>query len=280
MKNYFEFMQQLNEVAKGGTVPWAGKTRGPYDKAKGGRDMLAGIEADARLYAQRMKEMQPIFAAIDDYKAGKPIEPTMMKQIEPYIKQLGIQRGTPIAGLAAKPVVASRPPFNWDRSGAGWWHPTKQWFRFTHDGANYHVTQVYKTPEKFGITHNEVRAVIKEYLQKNRDYAYTDKINSKRMTLEQAVIGLGEEIRNGYRDIFRPLQKYVYNRGWLKIYGGHDCYMEGTMQSSYKAAMREIIKAYGNKTEYNVEIANYGPHDEYPDSKNYNRQSSREQFAS
>jgi len=280
MKNYFEFMQQLNEVAKGGTVPWAGKTRGSYDKAKGGRDMLAGIEADARLYAQRMKEMQPIFAAIDDYKAGKPIEPTMMKQIEPYIKQLGIQRGTPKAGLAAKPVVASRPPFNWDRSGAGWWHPTKQWFRFSHDGANYHVTQVYKTPEKFGITHNEVRAVIKEYLQKNRDYAYTDKINSKRMTLEQAVISLGEDIRNGYRDIFRPLQKYVYNRGWLKIYGGHDCYMEGTMQSSYKAAMREIIKAYGNKTEYNVEIANYGPHDEYPDSKNYNRQSSREQFAS
>jgi hypothetical protein len=164
-----------------------------------------------------------------------------------------------MAGPAAKTPVATRPPFNWTTGGAGWWHPIKQWFRFSHDGDNYHVTQVYKSPEKFGITHNEVRAVIKDYIMNTRGDYLVDRLRAnihlKRLTIDQAVLELGQEIYSGSRDIFRPLQKYVYNRGWLKIYGGRDCYLEGTMESSLKAAMREIIKSYGDKTDYNVEVA-------------------------
>ena len=268
MKTYFGFIQQLNEVAKGGTVPWAGKTRGPYYKGASGERMLADLEADAKQYAERMREMAPIYAAIDAYRAGKDVDERMMKVIEPYIKAMGIKRGNIKNKLEGTPAP-SRPAFNWKTGGAGWWHPTKQWFRFSHDGHNYHVTQIVKNPQAFGITNKELNDAMAEFGYRN-NYA---------LNKETAAIRVRHMILNGTRDLCMPVQRLAYKLGWLKVYGGSDPYLEG-YERSQKLAMREIIQVMGNLGR--VEVAKVNEHSKvnWPEtSKFYSTLDAKEKFS-
>jgi hypothetical protein len=263
MKTYFEFIQQLNEVAKGGTVPWAGKTRGPYDKSAGGRRMLADLEADAKQYADRMREMQPIYTAIDAYRAGKHLDAATLKMIEPYIKQLGIQKGVAKNKLAptAQAVKAeTRPPFNWYTGGAGWWHPTKKWFRFAHDGGNYHVTQIVKNPQVFGITNQELNDAMFSY-GKNR---YTGSKYSK----EEITMHVRRSILDGTQDLCMPVQRLAYKLGWLKVYGGSGQYLEG-YEKYMRLAVQEIMKVVGVRSTIELGKVKENSHEYWPENVKY-----------
>lgn len=263
MKNYFDFIQQLQEVVKGGTVPWAGKTRGPYTKAL--QRQQQDLEADARLYADRMREMAPIYAAIDDYKAGKPVSDKMLVAIMPFVKQLGIKRGKMTGPAAKAPPPPSRPPFNWQRGGAGWWHPYKQWFRFEHDGRNYHVTQILKSPEKFGLTINDIDAALKKAAI--RDH-YDDP--------EKRVIAVKHAIMRGMMDLNADVQKLAYAKGWLKVYGGSTPSAEGWDKASFKAFIKEVGDVTGD--ERSIEIYRFMNLD-FTRTWNYNFMTLRNKFA-
>jgi len=153
---------------------------------------------------------------------------------------------------SAQKSAPQRDPFPWGGTGytqrAGWWHPTKQWFTFLHAKDGYHVTQIVKSPAKFGISNTE----LEQGLQAEADRRNTH--NLPRYGNDGAEHPwTAEEIKKAILkediDLSHSVQMLAYQRGWLKVYSGtpqNSPSLEGTNAESIRAALREISESGGN----------------------------------
>jgi len=155
----------------------------------------------------------------------------------------------------------TREPFPWQgikRSGwtdgqPGWWHPTKQWFTFNHNADGFHVTQIVKSPQKFGISKSELdaalgREAIYLYVQNVKWYDADGERKDHNAESVRASI-LKTDI-----DLAHEVQLVAYKKGWLKVYGKDRPSLEGTEHSSAKAALREIGGVMGEDTDVVLEM--------------------------
>ena len=76
--------------------------------------------------------------------------------------------------VASKPTVKSTLP--WGKRGndaAGWYHPTEKSFLFKWSSSNYHITQIVKSPQVFGVTTADLKKVLEKYCKgkKSKDIA-------------------------------------------------------------------------------------------------------------
>lgn len=135
------------------------------------------------------------------------------------------------AAQKAGNISPSRQPFPWENTHKdipGWWHPLKPWFTFNHSRDGYHVTQIVKKPEVFGISNSELNAAALKYTR-IREY-------------EEVTPGdILDEIENESIDLCMPVQALAYKKGWCKVYGGKHISVEGDDDKSLKAAVREIL---------------------------------------
>lgn len=157
----------------------------------------------------------------------------------------------------------NRPPFPWKRECAGWWHAVKPPFTFSHSRDGYHITQVVKNPQRFGVTDSEMDQALDEYIKKqrlnsggldprSRDY-YERTIGLKKGEKIEAS-GIKEMIKREIIDLCPPLAKRAFDKGWLKVYGAESgsCSLEGTNMAAFKAAVREILSVMGDKTSVTI----------------------------
>lgn len=151
-------------------------------------------------------------------------------------------------------------PFPWKRECAGWWHAVKPPFTFSHSRDGYHITQVVKNPQRFGVTDSEMDQALDEYIKKqrlnsggldprSRDY-YERTIGLKKGEKIEAS-GIKEMIKREIIDLCPPLAKRAFDKGWLKVYG-RDCSLEGTSIPAMKAAVREIMSVQGEKISVSI----------------------------
>jgi hypothetical protein len=160
----------------------------------------------------------------------------------------------------AAAATPSREPFPWVQSGKmvpGWWHPTKGWFTFSLDGTGYHVTQIVKHLDKFGISESELMKAA----QKEAERGFWDSKTRKEMGLPpmdaKEIIRMirKEDIDNSF-----PICILAYERGWLRVYGGKfhtgdwGGTLEGTDKKNIKAAIREIERVAATKNIDDIRI--------------------------
>jgi hypothetical protein len=145
-----------------------------------------------------------------------------------------------------------RNPFPWSDKGysmkAGWWHPTKQWFTFSHSSDGYHVTQIVKSPAKFGVSNTELeRALQAEANRRNENnlpHYGKDGTEHPWAGADIKAAILKEEI-----DLAYEVQRVAYMKGWLKVYSGTGTSspsLEGINGDSIRAALREISEIPGD----------------------------------
>lgn len=233
-------LRQLDELLGIYTNPNAYEPKGGhYETPK---------EREARLKFERSPRGQALIAAAQrrDAKALKKFE---------RMKKLGI-----------KPTT--RKPFPWRVDCAGWWHAEKPWFTFYHPyGEEYHITQVIKSPQRFGITDSEIDQAINEFIRKrdksDKEYylnTYNRRFDDDVKTVDVKIIRA--LMKDGVIDLCPPLAKRVYDKGWLKVYGG-DCSLEGTSIPAMKAAVREIITVKGKGIDVDILQITPGGHTNY-----------------
>jgi len=155
----------------------------------------------------------------------------------------------------------TREPFPWQgikRSGwtdgqPGWWHPTKQWFTFNHNADGFHVTQIVKSPQKFGISKAELDAA----LMREANYLYANNVkwyDADGERKDHNAESVRASILKTDIDLAHEVQLVAYKKGWLKVYGKDRPSLEGTEHSSAKAALREIGGVMGEDTDVVLEM--------------------------
>jgi len=153
------------------------------------------------------------------------------------------------AAKAAHKAQPTRAPFPWSDKGyrmkPGWWHPTKQWLLFSE---GFHVTQIVKNPQAFGISTAELNAGLlkeAEHLVSRRVNWYDNEGTPQAHTAES----VREGILKTDIDLAYEVQRVAYMKGWLKVYSGTNRQsptLEGINADSIRGAMREITESGGD----------------------------------
>lgn len=179
-----------------------------------------------------------------------------------------------LADARKRQAAPRRPQFpwqgkaeSWGNSGiAGWWHPQEQWFTFTHDGGGYHVTQITKSPSRFGVTRAEIlKAGERDADARNADWQdgrgeawYDHEGTEHPWTGERVIRG----IEKTHIDLSYEVQRLAYLKGWLKVYAGRQPHLEGLSRAAIKTAMREIAELRGGDTPVEVVFTGFAPQTE------------------
>lgn len=142
---------------------------------------------------------------------------------------------------ARKAAVSKRKPFPWLSDDAGWWHPTHQWFTFNHARDGYHVTQIARHPQRFGISQAELYKACEDYVT---GFGLTQIPEKELLAQVGSVLNRLAEER---LDLCFPVQRLAYARGWLKVYGGKYLSAEGIDQKSFKSMVREADTVIGDE---------------------------------
>ena len=209
-------------------------------------------------------------------KRKKPFDSVAFdaKQKAKYGSAMAKAAADALAAAQKKKKKAATPPkqpFPWMQNNKmipGWWHPTKGWFSFALNGAGYHVTQIVKNPQKFGISESELlKAAQKEadrgmWINSSREQQGLPPVDAKEILRLIRI----EDIDNSF-----PISILAYERGWVRVYGGKfhtgdwGGTLEGTDKKSIKAAIREIeqVAEMSNIDDIRVDVTERGTTDDY-----------------
>ena len=212
-----------------------------------------------KTFSQLLKELNEALGIYTNLNAFTPLGSDMETPKERKFR-LAWERRAKASGSAAvynkelkrlqriwqlrKVAISKRKPFPWLTNDAGWWHPKHQWFTFNHTYDGYHVTQIARHPQRFGISETELFKACQEYVT-NRDtpgerVTITDK---ERDTQAARILSWLKEEK---LDLCFPVQRLAYARGWLKVYGGKYTSAEGIDQYSFKGMVREAETVIGD----------------------------------
>ena len=197
-----------------------------------------------------------------------------------YERRQAQRYGGVMARIAARQLAKSqahraaqpkREPFPWSSTGynmkAGWWHPTKQWFMFA---AGYHVTQILKNPQAFGISPSELDAGLLKEAEHlvGRGVNWYDREGTPNSHTTESV---RDSILKLDIDLAYEVQRVAYMKGWLKVYAGtarNAPSLEGINGDSIRTALREISESSGNFS--TVVVERVGLNRGLSDFKRYN----------
>ena len=160
-----------------------------------------------------------------------------------------------VAKRTVKPTVAKRETLPWMSAGDrlhGWWHGKKTPIEFRwswgQTGGNYHVTQIVRHPEAFGITKADIMRECDKFAKLRPDsYIYrrdpaTGEVETRRKDGER----IYHELKTGEKDIMGLLEALVLEKGWVKVAASnHSISLEGIDKYVMKDVVREI-RAAGN----------------------------------
>ena len=103
--------------------------------------------------------------------------------------------------------AASGRSYPWTVAHTGWWHPVKSPLLFAWLGrlgrlgrGNYHITQVYKSPQHFGLTKKRIM----------------DELGSLSVMPDYAKEAAYAEYLDGKRDLDERLERFLHKDGWLR----------------------------------------------------------------
>jgi len=137
----------------------------------------------------------------------------------------------------------------WASTGGqyGWWHPVKDVITFGWSSKNYHVTQIFKNPEKFGISEQEMRKAIDEWkATESMRYTYAaSRVFKKNQDDYENVMRI---MKDGYYDTMPSVSVLATEKGWVyfSIQGnpGIGIQTNASFGSSRKDSLKAVIREY------------------------------------
>lgn len=144
---------------------------------------------------------------------------------------------------APKPTAKTALPWAKRSDIAGWYHPTEKSFTFKWANNNYHVTEMVKHPEAFGLTTADIEAGVKKH---NRYAQGSDQI--VRSPAEQkSMKALNKrqyaQLLSGRMDRMTTITDLVLNKGWAMVnITQSEIAIRANETNTHKAAVREILE--------------------------------------
>ena len=113
-------------------------------------------------------------------------------------------------------------PYPWKlQNHGGWWHPSGKHFtwKWDIDGGNHHVSQIVRSPQLFGLNHDDIHNIITSNdplnIKWKKHYGWNDEDLKKKLT-------------NGTIDQYFPIEAAAYDRGWVGVRRTNNLW-EGTL---------------------------------------------------
>lgn len=142
-----------------------------------------------------------------------------------------------------KPTAKTALPWAKRSDIAGWYHPTQKSFVFKWANNNYHVTEMVKHPEAFGLTTADIEAGVKKH---NRYAQGSDQI--VRSPAEQrSMKALNKrqyaQLLSGRMDRMTEITDLALNKGWAMVnITQSEIMIRANETNTHKAAVREILE--------------------------------------
>ena len=131
-----------------------------------------------------------------------------------------------------KPTAKTALPWAKRSDIAGWYHPTEKSFVFKWTNNNYHVTEMVKHPEAFGLTSEDITAAVAKHLR-----------HAPRETVKALNKSYYAQLLSGRMDKMTTITDLVLNKGWAMVNISHnEIVIRANQTDTHKAAVREILE--------------------------------------
>lgn len=144
------------------------------------------------------------------------------------------------ARKAALPKLAVKTSLPWGQrnDATGWYHPTQKSFLFAWSNKTYHITQIVKSPEVFGVTTADITKALnkfgKSFCKKSKDPA---------KCAENLLVGQYERLVAGEIDTLTEVTDLALDKGWAMVtISSTEIVIRANRTDTHKGAVREILE--------------------------------------
>jgi len=137
-----------------------------------------------------------------------------------------------------KPTAKTSLPWAQRNDATGWYHPTEKSFLFAWSNKTYHITQIVKSPQVFGVTTADITKALnkfgKSFCKKSKDPA---------KCVENLLVGQYERLVAGEIDTLTEVTDLALDKGWAMVtISSTEIVIRANKTETHKAAVREILE--------------------------------------
>ena len=138
------------------------------------------------------------------------------------------------ARKAALPKLAVKTSLPWAQrnDATGFYHPTQKSFLFAWGNTDYHITQIVKSPQVFGVSRADLKTVLEKYCKgrKSKDIAGCAAAHERSLLL-------------GEIDQLSEITDIILDKGWAMVtISSTEIVIRANQTDTHKGAVREILE--------------------------------------
>ena len=135
---------------------------------------------------------------------------------------------------AALPKLAVKTSLPWAQrnDATGWYHPTQKSFLFAWSNKTYHITQIVKSPQVFGVSREDLKKVLEKYCKgrKSKDIVGCAAAHERSLLL-------------GEIDQLSEVTDLILDKGWAMVtISSTEIVIRANQTDTHKGAVREILE--------------------------------------
>jgi len=131
-----------------------------------------------------------------------------------------------------KPTAKTSLPWAQRNDATGFYHPTQKSFLFAWGNTDYHITQIVKSPQVFGVSRADLKTVLEKYCKgrKSKDIAGCASAHERSLLL-------------GEIDQLSEITDIILDKGWAMVtISSTEIVVRANRTDTHKGAVREILE--------------------------------------
>lgn len=137
-----------------------------------------------------------------------------------------------------KPTAKTSLPWAQRNDATGWYHPTQKSFLFAWSNKTYHITQIVKSPEVFGVTTADITKALNKF---GKSFCKNSKDPAK--CVENLLVGQYERLVAGEIDTLTEVTDLALDKGWAMVtISSTEIVIRANRTDTHKGAVREILE--------------------------------------
>ena len=132
----------------------------------------------------------------------------------------------------SQPTAKTALPWAQRNDATGWYHPTQKSFLFAWSNKTYHITQIVKSPQVFGVSRADLKTVLEKYCKgrKSKDIAGCAAAHERSLLL-------------GEIDQLSEITDIILDKGWAMVtISSTEIVIRANRTDTHKGAVREILE--------------------------------------
>ena len=134
--------------------------------------------------------------------------------------------------VAPKPTAKTSLPWGQRNDATGFYHPKEKSFLFAWSNTDYHITQIVKSPQVFGVSRADLKKVLEKYCKgrKSKDIAGCAAAHERSLLL-------------GEIDQLPEITDLILDKGWAMVtISSTEIVIRANRTETHKGAVREILE--------------------------------------